>query len=128
MKRLAFLALPFLLAACATTPRAGTAADWLAGSWLMLGAETDYPLSCNSDEPIVYEGDGRYQTYGESGTWRLDGGRLVETATEVDAAGDPEATVIGRPALSRVDRTGPDAFRKTYADGTVATFRRCPAS
>ena len=123
MKRFAILALPILLAACATTPRQASPAaqSWLVGTWLMPDESTPFPLGCSSDQPIHYNADGTYAFYGESGTWRLDGDRLTETLTE---GGEPAE--IGRPYVSRVERRGDEAFVKTVENGPAATFWRCP--
>ena len=121
MNRAAILALPILLAACATTPRDGAAESWLVGTWLMPDDSTPFPLGCESDQPIRYDADGRFAVYEESGTWRLDGDRLTETLTE---GGEPAE--IGRPHVSRVERSGPDAFVKSWEAGEPLTFRRCP--
>jgi hypothetical protein len=121
VNRLSVLALPLLLAACATTPREGAADTWLVGTWLMPDESTPFPLGCESDQPIRYEADGRFAVYEESGTWRLDGDRLTETLTEAGEPGD-----IGRHTVTRVVPSGPDAFVKHWPDGASATFRRCP--
>jgi hypothetical protein len=133
MMRFLCLAAALLLAACATTPppaasqsQAGAAADWLAGTWLMIGDGVEHPGGCNSGLPIGYSRDGRYTLFEESGTWRLQGERLTETATEVHDGADPAEVALGRPVVSRVQRTGPDSFRKTFTDGSKATFLRCP--
>jgi hypothetical protein len=132
MKRFLYLAPVLLLAACAATPRStmpGTAvptAAWLAGTWLMMDDDLEHPISCNSGLPIGYSRDGRYTLFEESGTWRLQGERLTETATEVHDGADPAEVALGRPIVSRIERMGPDSLRKTFADGSKATFLRCP--
>jgi len=121
MNRLAILALPLLLAACATTPRQVPAADsWLVGTWLLPDESTPFPLGCESDQPIHYQADGRFAVYEERGTWSLDGDSLTETVTEAGEPGD-----VGRRTVTRVVPTGPDAFVKHWPDGEPATFRRC---
>lgn len=124
--RLPVLAAAGLLAGCATAPHRAPTAQWLAGIWLMLGEEIEHPLACASGLPIRYSADGTYGLFEENGIWRLDGDRLTETATEITEVGDPEGAQIGVPYVSRIARRGRDEFRKTYADGAVETFRRCP--
>jgi hypothetical protein len=132
MKRLLCLAPALLLAACATTQPAarqtpaGPTAQWLVGTWLMIDDPSEHPVACASGLPIAYSRDGRYTLFEESGTWRLEGERLTETATEIHDGADPAEVALGRPIVSRIERTGPDALRKTFADGSKATFLRCP--
>lgn len=133
MKRFLCLAPALLLAACATTQPpaakqspAGPTAEWLAGTWLMIGDPAEHPSGCNSGLPIIYSRDGRYTLFEESGTWRLQGERLTETATEVHDHADPSEVALGRPFTSRIERTGRDSLRKTFADGSKAVFLRCP--
>lgn len=126
MRFRATLALAGLLGACATTGRYAPAPNWLVGTWLMLAADIEHPLACASGLPIRYDRDGTYALFEELGTWRLEGDRLIETATEMTEAGDPDITGIGVPYRSRIDRRSRNEFRKTYADGAVETFRRCP--
>jgi hypothetical protein len=110
------------LAACATTR---TSPSWLVGTWLMMEPDVEFPLACASGLPIIYHADGTYDLMEGGGTWRLAGARLIETAQVNDAAdsGPPD---LGRAYVAEIERLGPDAFRKTYADGAVETFRRCP--
>lgn len=127
MKRLAAL-LSLAAAGCATVPRADQPdAAWLTGAWLLIEGDTDYPGSCASGLPIRYAPGGTYAMFEEAGTWRLRGDRLTETATNAAASAEPGSVAIGRPYTSRIARTGPDAMRKTFADGSTATLRRCPA-
>lgn len=113
------------LAACATTSPP-SAASWLVGTWLMMEPGVEHPLACASGLPITYEGDGSWALMDSSGTWRLEGLRLTETVTDVSDSADDGAPQVGRTYIAEVERTGPDAFRKTYADGVVESFRRCP--
>ena len=119
-----FVLLLLSLAGCATT-RASSESDWLVGSWLMMEGDVEFPLACESGLPIHYSRDGTYVLFEGDGTWRLRGDRLTETATD-SAADEPEAA-IGVPFTSRIQRIGPDEFRKTFAGGEAATFRRCPS-
>jgi hypothetical protein len=92
------------------------------------GPDVEFPLACSSGLPIAYNANGTYDLFEDSGTWRLEGERLTEVATQIHDSSGEDAAQIGRPYVSRIDRTGPDQFRKTYADGSVETFRRCPRS
>ena len=127
MRRAIWIMLAALTAACATTSRPTAGEHWLVGAWLMLGPDVEFPLACASGLPIRYDAGGRYVLFEGSGTWQLDGDRLTEIATGGSETADEGAPEIGRPYVSRIEQTGPDAFRKTYADGDVETFRRCPA-
>ena len=120
-------AIAFALAGCATTAAMDPSSTWLVGTWLMLDADLEFPTACASGLPIIYGPDGRFDIFEGEGTWRLDGDRLIETTTAVNEAGDPADAQIGRPFESRIVRIGPDEFRKTYAEGAVETFRRCPS-
>lgn len=106
------------------SPSASPAAGKLAGRWLGLHNGVQFPLGCDSGEPVFYGRDGKYVTEGVIGTWRLQSDRLIETATEIAEPGEPGA--IGRPHVSRIVWKGSDRFVKTFADGRSMTFRRCP--
>jgi hypothetical protein len=126
VKRLACMAAA-LLGACATTGSSQPRAEWLVGTWLMLAPDLEFPTACASGLPISYQRDGTYRLFEEHGTWRLEGDRLTETATgATEDVIDPAEVQIGVPFVSRIDWQGRDTFRKTYADGSVETFRRCP--
>lgn len=125
MKRFAFVAAA-LLAGCATTEASAPGPEWLVGTWLMLSDDLDFPAACASGLPIVYNRDGSYGLFEEYGTWRLEGDRLTEMATGATEVEDPAEIEIGVPFVSRIERQSPDAFAKTFADGTVEIFRRCP--
>ncbi|MDQ8756437.1 hypothetical protein RCO27_09365 [Sphingosinicella sp. LHD-64] len=124
--RVALLVIPaLLLAGCATTS-GPSSTPWLSGLWIGMEEGVEYPLACASGLPIRYLAGGRYEIFEERGTWRLDGDRLTETATEATGAGDEGTPEIGRPYVSRIARDGDGAFVKTYADGAQTRFRRCP--
>jgi hypothetical protein len=106
------------------SPAAESGAGKLAGRWLGLHRRVRFPLGCDSGEPISYAEDGTYVSEGVIGTWRLQGDRLIETATEIAEPGEPGA--LGRPYVSRIAWKGSDRFVKTFADGRSMTFRRCP--
>lgn len=114
-----------LLAGC-ITPSAPTPSSWLVGLWLGEDEGVEFPLSCASGLPIRYLPRGRYELFEERGTWRLDGDRLTETATEASEVADAGTPDIGRPYVSRIARDGDGAFLKTFADGAQMRFRRCP--
>ncbi len=103
---------------------------WLAGTWLHVVEAADRDLiACASGLPIVYAPDGTYALFEESGTWRLEGDRLTETATAAhEDMVAPEEVAIGVPFVSRVERVGPDEMRKTDAGGRTETLLRCPAA
>ncbi len=129
MKPQWLLPILLLLASCATTRRPQDIRNWLVGTWLMMDRPDDRDLTpCASGLPIYYGGDGKYNMFEESGTWRLEGDRLTEMATEASDVVDPKEVAIGQAFVSRIERVEANAFAKTYADGTKATFRRCPAA
>ncbi len=115
-----------LLAGCSTTgPR--SEASWLVGTWLMMSEDLEFPLACSSGLPIQYDSRGTYHLFDQDGRWRLQGDRLTETAQRLHPTAEPESSSeIGRPYVSRLERQGPDAFRKTFVDGSSELFRRCP--
>lgn len=127
MKRAFVIGAVFLLSACATGSGGTPTSAWLVGSWLMMEPGERDLVACASFAPIGYQTEGTYTLFDERGIWRLEGDRLTETATEVDDPDAPGASEIGRAQASRIARTGRGAFVKTFADGTRAVFRRCPA-
>ena len=128
MRKAVALATFLLLSACATTAPRSRPGHWLIGTWLMMSEGVEHPLACESGLPIAYNANGTYDLFEDSGTWRLDGSRLTEVATRHhDSGGGEGSPELGRPYVSTIQRSGPDAFRKTYADGTIETFRRCPS-
>jgi hypothetical protein len=108
----------------APSPSASPVAGKLAGRWLGLHKGVRFPLGCDSGEPIFYRDDGKYMAEGVIGTWRLQGDRLTETATQVEEPGEPGA--VGRPYVTRIAWEGPDTFIKTFPGGRRMPFRRCP--
>jgi hypothetical protein len=93
----------------------------------MTDPDLEFPASCASGLPISYDLRGTYSLFDESGTWRLEGDRLSETATEAhEDVIEPTEVQIGVTFVSRIQRRGRDMFRKTFADGRTETFRRCP--
>ena len=119
-----------LLGACATLPQdaaSGPTADWLAGTWLVIENDAERDLvACASGLPIAYRVGGTYSMWEEEGTWRLEGGRLTEIATQVNDGTDPAEVAIGRPFVSRIERVGPNEMRKYPAASNAMTLLRCP--
>ena len=107
----------------APSPAGSSTAGRFAGRWLGLHKGVRFPLGCDSGEPVFYGRDGKYMTEGVTGTWRLQGDRLTEIATEIEEPGEPG--MIGRPYVSRIAWQGPDRFIKSSSKGRM-TFRRCP--
>lgn len=121
MRKALLLAAIGLLSACATPRLPVTGQPWLVGNWVVVGeGGSPYPDACESDAPVHYDARGTYSMDAEAGTWRLEGDRLTESPT----AG--ETAEVDRPTNSRVDHSGPDEFRKFFADGRSLLFRRCP--
>jgi hypothetical protein len=128
MRQLAVLSAMLLLSACATmrSARPAPTPQWLVGAWLMVHQGDRDLIGCSSFAPIAYNPDGTYALFDESGTWRLEGDRLTETATEELDTADPGTVHIGHPYVSRIRPVGRDEFIKTYATGARETFLRCP--
>ena len=91
--------------------------SWLVGGWVLEGE------SCDSDAGVVYGVDGKWSSYGASGTWRLDGDRIL-----LDVRND-EAQELDAPLhyVEQVERLGPDEYLARRADGNVERLVRCPA-
>lgn len=97
----------------------------LAGVWLALQGGVQFPLGCDSGEPVRYFADGTYAGPGARGTWRLQDGELTEVVTEVDAETGDASVKIGKPHKGRIVWKGPDTFVRTFPNGADLTFRRC---
>lgn len=107
-------------------PRPLPTPQWLDGVWLvMLKGERDL-AACASGLPIAYSADGTYNMWEESGVWRLEGNRLIETATEAHDTVDPSEVALGRRFVNRIERISENEMRKTLEDGTRMILRRCP--
>ncbi|HJQ17217.1 MAG TPA: hypothetical protein VJ859_09465 [Allosphingosinicella sp.] len=91
--------------------------SWLVGGWVLKGE------SCDSDAGVIYGADGKWSSYGASGTWRLDRGRIL-----VDVRSD-EARRLDPPLhyVEQIERIGPDEYLARRGDGNVQRLVRCPA-
>ena len=98
----------------------------LVGAWLAIDPPIRFPDGCEGDTGIYYKPDGTYETLEQSGTWRLDGDRLTETATHAHEAVEPGAVKIGQSFVSRIRWEGPDEFVKAFANDHSLVLRRCP--
>lgn len=114
--RTATLSLIALLAACATpTDRAARSSD-LVGSWVYADVQADAtsPVAnsdCETDFGVIYDADGRFSGYEETGIWRIEGDHLIETVTETwEMGGGDEVVKVAAPAASRIrlDWKSPD--------------------
>lgn len=93
----------------------------------MLGGGLEFPIACGSHGPIVYESDGTYSTWVDSGTWSLNGQVLTETMTDYDPEGiDWSPEDVGKPWVSTLQWADRNTFLKRSADGETWAFRRCP--
>ena len=112
------------VAPAASHPDARTA-QWLAGGWAVISA------NCEVAAAAYYDATGRFGAFGQEGSWKIEGGRLVVTITH-EAVGDPEAMeYIGlpEPETRRLPLTRDGDHRLTLVvDGRPVRMMRCPAA
>jgi hypothetical protein len=117
-----------LLPGCATpAARPAPTPQWLAGTWLEQDPGERSLLACASGLPVAYNSDGTFGTWEWNGVWRLEGDRLIETATVDNEMIEPEEVPLGKPFVSRIVRVGDNEMRRIRADGKRAAFLRCPS-
>jgi hypothetical protein len=88
---------------------------------------THFPKSCGSDTTTQFKPDRTYSTWGESGTWSLNGEVFTMTITGFDPLHqDIPAAEIGKPHTGTLRWVDPNTFVARSDDGTETTFRRCP--
>jgi len=93
----------------------------------MIGGGLEYPIACGSHGPIIFESDGKYFIWGESGIWRLEGDVLTVTMTGFDPLHvDFSPEDIGKTYESTIRWVDQDTFLKRTTDGSTWAFRRCP--
>ncbi len=117
-----------LLAAAGQPPTVDGA--YLLGNWVWAepGEAPDFE-QCTGPLSMRYLADGTYEMVGELGTWKLDRGRITETATKVDfAVWGNAAPRVGIAEINRVQRVDENRFRKRHRNGAVSVFHRCPAA
>jgi hypothetical protein len=101
-----FLALALIAAAAPD----GAHPKWMVGIWGWQNpGETG--LDCGSDHDTTYYSNGRYDFMDESGTWRVEGNRLIETMTDPGGTGDP--AMRGKPSIMRFKRVSPGMLQVT---------------
>lgn len=97
---------------------------WMLGKWLWLNPGERYsPAECNADHNITYHRDGRYDLLDESGYWRVEGDRLIETMTSVGGTGDPADQ--GKPSILLIERK--DQATLVVHGRNPGTMILCPA-
>lgn len=117
-------ALLVLLGACAQMPRPSAPNEvprsWLIGGWVPEGE------SCESDAGVRYEANGTWVAYEAAGTWHLEGASLFTIVTEKWTNGGEVIVPAPERHLEQLEAFGADWYRSRWADGTMATLRRCP--
>lgn len=100
---------PPALEAADRSPRPPTV-EWLQGTWLMNAKRDDLSrVRCNSGTTDTYNPDGTTENFDYRGQWKLDGGKLTETITEVFEGGNLEGDFeIGKPWAVQIRRLGPN--------------------
>jgi hypothetical protein len=88
---------------------------WLVGGWVIEGQ------SCDSDAGIIYAADGRWTSYGASGTWRLDRNRILAEVTHDDEG----LSRSDRSHVERIEEIGRDSYLARRDDGSSLRMRRC---
>lgn len=74
---------------------------WMVGTWGWQNrGETG--IDCGSDHDTTYHADGRYSFIDTSGTWRIEGNRLIETMTDPGESDNPADR--GKPNVIRFKR------------------------
>ena len=127
MKALIVLATLALLPGCATSgAQVVPTREWLVGIWLAQKQGERSLLACASGLPIAYRADGTYGTWEWDGIWRLDGDRLIETATIDNEMIPPEEVPLGTNHVSRIVRVADDEMLQIHPNGTRVTHLRCP--
>lgn len=90
-----------LLAAQSSDPAHPT---WMVGTWGWQNAGEE-GIDCGSDHDFTYNRDGTYDFIDVTGTWRIDGNKLIETQTDPGESGDPADN--GKPSIIRFKRVSP---------------------
>lgn len=99
----------------------------LAGEWDWMDGHTLFPNSCGSDTTFQFEPDGRYYTWGISGTWSLKGEVFTMTITDFDPLHqDIPPEEINKPHMAILRWVDPNTFVTRDAGGAELTFRCCP--
>jgi hypothetical protein len=97
-----------LLAAAAGGPSKSVHPAWMVGTWGWQNPG-EHDNDCGTDHDTTYHRNGRYDFMDETGTWRIEGDRLIETMTDPGGTGDPASR--GRPYAMRFKRIGPGVLR-----------------
>jgi hypothetical protein len=95
---------------------------WMIGTW---GWQNTGELSgdCGSDHSTTYHRNGTYDFVDTTGTWRIDGDKLIETQTDPGGSGDPADN--GKPRIIKFQRLGPGVLR--VAGEFPGNLIKCPA-
>lgn len=100
------------------------------GDWAYVPrlTNTDVPVeACRPGNGVRYTAERRFEEFDGSarGTWRMDGGKLVEQVTRRRNPGHADFRVWPKPAISRLQWLSPDHVNVTEADGRVQGMLRC---
>ena len=97
--------------------------SWMVGTWGWQNAG-EKGTDCGSDHDSTYNRDGTYDFMDETGTWRVEGNRIIETMTDPGGTGDPKAR--GKPNIIRFKRVSPGILE--VAGEYPGKLIKCPAS
>lgn len=98
--------LTFALLAAAAPDRVHP--NWMVGTWGWQNPG-ERGSDCGSDHTTTYDRDGRYYFVGETGYWRVEGGKLIETMTDDGGTGDP--ALRGKPQARRFKQVKPGVLQ-----------------
>lgn len=101
-------------------PLAIVSKQWLIGGWIPAGQD------CASDGGVIYNSDGTYSSWGQIGTWKLQGKTIVSIETE-HMGDDGEWQKLPHPVRSteRFLMAKKDEYRTVDGDGERYHNRRC---
>lgn len=100
------LVFAFILLAASPSPNAHPI--WMVGEWGWQNPD-ETEADCKGDHTAIYHRNGRYDFMDETGTWRVEGDRLIETTTDPGEAGDPAQK--GKSFVRRFERIKPGVLQ-----------------
>ena len=84
--------------------------SWMVGTWGRQNKGEQH-VDCGSDHDTTYHRDGRYTFLDTSGTWRIEGDRLIETMT--DPGGSEIPANVGKSSIIQFKRISRDVLEVT---------------
>ena len=127
-KHLAIVIAVTALAGCSAETAKGLAdrgaptvtSAFLVGYWIPEGGE------CESDGGVNYKSDGAFVAYDISGTWRLEGDRLVSKALSRGEPDEPDVDLDPpEESVSKLRALSKNELVETWADGSAHKLTRC---